>query len=148
MGACAGPSVIRTLLGACGLRSLKLHFPHALDLGLLPATPPQEHGSAKWRGDWSCCCRRIPQTAPKDIFLFEKILLLNPATLYKEGSVLLHSPPLQLDWDSMGQGPTWPHSHLSPAGAHSLPVFITSSLFPSLRLQATRSLSVLLKHRS
>ena len=33
-----------------------------------------------WRGAWSCCCRGIPQHAPKGIFLFGKILLLNPAT--------------------------------------------------------------------
>ena len=31
------------------------------------------------------------------LFLFEKIFLLNPAAPYKEGPVLSHSPPLQLD---------------------------------------------------
>ena len=55
-----------------------------------------------WRGAWSCCCRRIPQSAPKG--LFEKILLLNPAAPYKEGPVLSHSPPLQLDRGLCGSG--------------------------------------------
>ena len=58
---------------------------------------PREHQAAGWRGYWRCCCRRIPQTAPQCLFLFEKILLLNPAAPYKEGPVLSHSPPLQLD---------------------------------------------------
>ena len=44
-----------------------------------------------------------------------------------------------------GQCPTQPNSQLSLAHAHSLHVFTTLSLFPSLQLQATRSLSVLLK---
>ena len=34
---------------------------------------------ARWRGDWSCCCRGIPKSAPEGLFLFERILLLNPA---------------------------------------------------------------------
>ena len=25
-----------------------------------------------WRGDWSCCCRGIPQSAPEGLFLFGK----------------------------------------------------------------------------
>ena len=32
---------------------------------------------ARWRGDWSCCCREVPQSAPEVLFLFGKILLLN-----------------------------------------------------------------------
>ena len=43
----------------------------------------------------------------QSVFLFDKILLLNSATPYKEGPVLSHSPPLQLD-----QG-------LSRSGSHS-----------------------------
>ena len=81
----------------------------------------------------------------QSVFLFEKILLFNPPAPYKEGPVFLLSPPLQLDRDCLGQGPTQPNSQLSAAGAPSLRVFTTSSLFPSLRLQATRSLTVLLK---
>ena len=42
---------------------------------------------------------------PESLFLFEKIFLLNPAAPYKEGSVLSHSPPLQLDWGLSGSGP-------------------------------------------
>ena len=59
----------------------------------------------RWRGDWSCCCRRIPQSAPKCLFLFEKFVLLNPAATYKERPVLSHSPPLQLDHLLSGSGP-------------------------------------------
>ena len=65
--------------------------------------------------------------------------------LYKEGPVFSLSPPFQLDQDCPGQGPTRPNSQLSPAGAHGLHGFTTSSLFPSLWLQATRSLMVLLQ---
>ena len=35
----------------------------------MPPTPSQEHRAAQWRGDWSCCCQRIPQTAP-NVFFF------------------------------------------------------------------------------
>ena len=90
-------------------------------------------------------CQRVFPFVFTFFFFFEKILLLSPAPLYKEGSVLSHSPPLQLDGDCPGQGPTGPSSHLSPAGTHGLRGFTTSSLFPSLRHQATRSLTVLLK---
>ena len=38
-------------------------------------------------------------------FLFEKFLLLNPAAPYKEGPVLSHSLPLQLDWGLSGSRP-------------------------------------------
>ena len=72
--------------------------------------PPHLHGSARlvgvgWRGDWSCCCRGIPHSALEGLFLFEKILLLNPDAPYKEGPVLSHSPPLQLDQGLSGSGP-------------------------------------------
>ena len=33
---------------------------------------------AGWRRDWSCYCTGIPQCAPEGLFLFGKILLLNP----------------------------------------------------------------------
>ena len=42
-------------------------------------------GVAGWRGDWSCCCRGIPQSAPKGLFLFGKILLLNPVAPAVQG---------------------------------------------------------------
>ena len=38
-----------------------------------------------WRGDWSCCCRGIPQSAPKGHFLFGKILLLISMALSVQG---------------------------------------------------------------
>ena len=79
-------------------------LPCALDLGWMPPTLWLEHWAARWRGDWTCCCRRIPQTAPEGHLLFEKILL-NPATPYKEGPVFSHSPPLQLDQGLSQSGP-------------------------------------------
>ena len=54
------------------------------------------------------------------------------------------SPPLWLDRDCLDPDSTRPSSQLSQAGAHILRVFTTSSLFPYLQPQATRSLSVLL----
>ena len=111
----------------------------------IPPRAPRECNGTGWRGDWSCCYRRIPQSALEGLFLFEKILLLNSATPYKEGPVISHSPPLQLDQGLFGQDPTQPNSELSPAGTHGLRAFTTSSLVPSLRRQATRSLLVLLK---
>ena len=99
--------------------------------------------ATRWRGDWSCCCKRIPQSAPEGLFLFEKIFLLNPATPSVQGSTC----PLKQPTSPAGQGSIWPNSQLFLAGAHGLCVFTTSSLFPSLRPQATRSLSVLLEPR-
>ena len=46
-----------------------------------------------------------PQVSLFSLFLFEKFLLLNPATPYKEGPVLLHNPPLQLDRGLSRSGP-------------------------------------------
>ena len=98
-------------------------FPGASDLGLKPPTPWREHQLVGWRGDWSCCCcRGIPQSDPE---FFEKILLLSPAAPYKGGPVLSHSPPLWLDQDCLGQGPTGPDSQLSLAGTHGLCGFTT-----------------------
>ena len=90
----------------CMLRSFcDAHPPCCFTFGLdVPQTPVGVPGS-RWREDWSCCCRRIPQTAPKCLFLFEKILLLNPASPYKEGPDLSHSPPHHLDWGLSGSGP-------------------------------------------
>ena len=78
MDAGAGPSLIHTLLGACGLISLRVALSLYFECGLMSPTPLREPWASRWRGDWSCCCRRISQSAPKGLFLFEKILLLNP----------------------------------------------------------------------
>ena len=95
---------------------------------------------------WSCCCRGIPQSAPEGLSFWEKsscsILWLPP---YKEGPDLSHSPPLQLAGGGPGKDCRRPNFQLSLASACGLPGFSTSSLFPSLRLQATRSLTVLLR---
>ena len=97
-----------TLPGALDMVSGPLNvctLPGVSDLGSIPRSPPRECQVATWRGDWSCCCRIIPQTAPECVFLFEKILLLNRAAPFKEGPVLSHSPPLHVDW---GQSRSWP----------------------------------------
>ena len=110
----SGPSNVCTLPGAWDVVSGHPEvctLPGASYLGSMPPTPLWEHRVARWRGGWSCCCRRIPQTAPKclffflPLFLFQKILLLNPASPYKEGPVLSHSPPLQLDQGLSRSGP-------------------------------------------
>ena len=61
-GMCA--SEVRTLLGAS-------------DLGWMPPTPSREPWAARQRGGWSCCCRRIPQTAPECLFFFFFFFLRN-----------------------------------------------------------------------
>ena len=75
----------------------------------MPPTPP---GSAGWPGGeetGAAAAGEFPKLPPSVsfffLFLFEKILLLNPATPYKEGPVLSHSPPLQLDQVLSGSGP-------------------------------------------
>ena len=76
---------------------------------------------------------KLPKVPPRVFFFLGKsscsILQLPP---YKEGPVLLLSPPLQLDQDCLGQGPTQSKSQLFPAGAHGLHRFTTSFLFQSL----------------
>ena len=127
------------VLGAYSPRCLGfgLDAPYS-PVGALGRRPGGEEIGAAAAGEF-------PKVPPEDLFLCEKILLLNPAApLYKEGPVLLHSPPLQLDRDCPGQGPTRPNSQLSPGGAHGLCGFAISSLFPYPGLQATTSLLVLL----
>ena len=148
MGTLTGPSLIRTLLGACGLRSLRVALSPCFRFGLAaPHTPVGAPGGQPGgEGDWSSCCRRIPQSAPEGLFLLEKFLLLNPAAPYKEGHVLSPSPPLWLDRGLSGSGPHMAQLSTLPSWHPQSPcVYHTSSFFPSLRLQATRSLSVLLK---
>ena len=112
--------MICTLPGACGLRSLELHSPRCTSPWALRMALP-----AGQRGDWSCCCRRIPQSAPEGLFPFEKILL-NPAAPYKEGPVLSHSPPLHLDWGlsrvRAGHDPTLNSPHPAPTVSVGLPL--------------------------
>ena len=127
MPAVSGPSEVCTLPSQCQWSQHPLKFAVSLwclDLGLIPRTAPLEHRASGWRGDWSCCCSRIPQSAPQGLFLFEKILLLNTATPYKEGPVLSHSPPLQLDW-----GLSWSGHHTSQLS--TLPNWCTCLLYTS-----------------
>ena len=91
------------------------------------------------------CCRGIPHSAPDGLFLFGKILLLNPVAPSVQGRACLLTHPTSPARPGTIQVRAQ-HAQLSPAGAHGLQcVYHTSSLFPSLRPQATRSLSVLLK---
>ena len=112
-------------------------LPGVSDVGSVPSTPPWEPQAAGWRGGWSCCCRRIPQTVPEclfiPLFLFEKFLLLSPGTPQREGPVLSHSPPLQLE-RGLCQGLSRPNS---PQPAHRVSMCLPLSSSPPLRVQAT-----------
>ena len=89
--------------GACSLSSLRdeVHTVH--------------RGVAGWRGDWSCCCRGIPQGAQEGLFLFEK----NPsaqscASLCTRKGLSSHTAHLSSSaGDCLGQGRTWPTFQLS-----------------------------------
>ena len=61
------------LVGACSLSSLRDEV----------RTVPR--WVAGWRGDWSFCCRGIPQSAPRVFFFLGKILLLNPVASSVQG---------------------------------------------------------------
>ena len=66
------------------------------------------------------------------LFLFEKFLLLKPATPYK--SLSSHSAQFaNQTWDYLGQGLSWPNSQLSPASAHSLHWVLTAQVCLPLR---------------
>ena len=99
-----------------------------------------------WRGDWSCCYRGIPQSAPEGLFLLGK----NPrarscGSLCTRKGLTSHTAPLSsLAGGCLGQDHMRPNFQLSLASACGLPGFSTSSLFPSLQVQATGSLTVLL----
>ena len=87
-----------------------------------------------------------PQSAPEGLFLFGKILLLNPATPSIQGRACPLAQPTSPARPGTvciraQHGPTLNSS----ASTHGLRGFTTLSLFSSLRPQATRSLLVLLK---
>ena len=62
--------------------------------------------AAGWRGDWSCCCRRVPQSAPKGLFLFwenppaqsccfiqgRSCRVAQPTSLARPGTVRVRAP--------------------------------------------------------
>ena len=129
MGAHAAPSLVLTLPGASDVvsgPSEMCTLPSTSDVGSVPPTPPGECWVARWRGGWSCC-RSIPQTAPEYLSFFfftfsEKFLLLNPATPYKEGPVLSHSPPLQLDRGLSVSGPNTAQLSTLPSWEHMVSV--------------------------
>ena len=84
MGVRAEHSLISTLPGSCGLSSLRdevqtLQFTGHPPPGgscslssLLDEVRTVPRRVAGCRGDWSCCCRGIPQSAPEGLFLFGK----------------------------------------------------------------------------
>ena len=168
-----GPSLICTLLGACGFTS-ELHCPRSVSVVSGPPKdltlpcqwlwsrvcslllvlriwvqyPPHLHASARRPGGeetGAAAAVEFPKVPLRVFFFLRKsscsILPLPP---YKEGPVLSHSPPLQLDRDCLGQGHTAQFS-TPPGRCPWSPWVYHFSLFPSLWPQATRSLSVLLK---
>ena len=119
MGAGAGPSMVCTLPSASGVVSGPSKvctlpdtsdvcpevctLPSALDLGSMPPIPPWvERRLELLLQENSPNC---PQVSFFFFFFFEKILLLNPDAPYKEGPVLSHSPPLQLERGPSRSGP-------------------------------------------
>ena len=87
-----------------------------------------------WVGRWME--RLLQENSPNccrvsffSLFIFKKFLLLILATPYKEGPVLSHSSPLQLNWGLSRSGPIMAQFM---AGTHGLCGFTTFSLFPSL----------------
>ena len=76
-GGCAQTPVTGhpTLVGACSLSSLRD------EVYTVPSGCAQSPNG--WQ--WSCCCGGIPQSAPEGLFLFGKILLLNPVAPSVQG---------------------------------------------------------------
>ena len=98
-----------SLVGACGRRSPPqcALSPSTSDLGSILSTPWRERrvGSG-WRGDWTCCYKGIPQSVPKGLFLFGKILLFNPAAPSIQGRACPLTQPTSPARQSLsGSGP-------------------------------------------
>ena len=80
----AEPSLIRTLPGTWGLNYLQDEVQTLLVAGhpapggacSLSSLPDEMRTVPRWvvgwRGDWSCCCKGIPQSAPEGLFLLGK----------------------------------------------------------------------------
>ena len=96
-------------------------------MGSIPPTAPRECRAAGWRGYWSCCCRGIPQSAPSGLFLFGKILLLNPVTPSMQGRVCPLTQPTSpaRPWTvrvRVPHGPTLNSPQLVPTVSLGLPL--------------------------
>ena len=85
---------------------------------------------ARWEETGAIASGEFPKVPLRVFFLFEKILLLNPATLYKEGHVLSHSPPLQLDWGLSGSGTNAAELSTLPSRCPQSPWFYHFILIP------------------
>ena len=79
------------------------------------------------RGDWSCCCRGIPQSAPEGLFLFGKILLLKPAASSIQGRACPLTQPTsparaETVWVRVPHGPTLSSPEPAPMVSVALPL--------------------------
>ena len=117
------PSLICTLPGACGLSSLRD------EVQTLPGgcTCSLDGWVAGWRGDWSCCCRGIPQSATMGLFLFWKILLLNPVAPSVQGKACPLTQPTSparpgTVWVRVTHGPTLYSPQPAPMVSVGLPL--------------------------
>ena len=82
---------------------------------------------ARWRRGWSCCCRGLPQSAPKSLFLFGKILLLILATPSVQGRVCPLTQPTSpaipgTVWVRVPHGPTLNSPQPVPTVSVGLPL--------------------------
>ena len=124
-------------------------LPRVVPVVLAPSEMRYVHSPDVWwvgEGTGTVAAGEFPKVPHRVFFFLGKILLQDPVgPSVQEGTGLSHSPPLQV-------GP-W----LSGAGSHVAQLstllghrlwsswFSASSLFPSLRPQTTRSLTVLLR---
>ena len=102
----------------------------ASDVGLMP---PHLHGSSgqpDGKETGAAAAGEFPKVPRRVFFFFEKIILLNPAAPYKEGPVLSHSPPLQLDQELSRSGPHMAQFSTLPSQHHGFSVFTTYSPYP------------------
>ena len=124
MGVHAEPSLIRTLSGACGLTSL-------LDeVWTLPGehSPWSLRTLHRWLGGeetGAVAAGEFPKVPPRVFFFLGKSCSILQLCLYKEGPVLSHSPPLQLDWGLSRSGPHTAQLSTLPSLRHGLCGFTT-----------------------
>ena len=146
-----------TLHGRCTQCPVRAHTPWSL--GTLPQLMPVVSAPSEMRcghslvhaysprmGRWlggeetgAVAAGEFPKVPHEGVFLFGKILLLSPAAPSVQGSTCPLIQPTSPARPGPGQGPTRPNSQLPSQCPQSAQV-TTSFLFPSLRLQATRSL--------
>ena len=148
-----GPSMVHTLPSALDVVSGPSEvctLPRCLRCEVSAPTPPWEHRVTGCRGGWSCCCRRIPQTAPECLFFFFFFFLRNSSC-----SILLphtrkglssHRPTSPARPGTV-RVRAWHRTSLkSPLQVYMVSVGLPLRPYsPPCNYQATRYLSVLLK---